>query len=156
MKVLCLTHQPRPRHRGQALIGLLAVSLILFALYFLYLGPRQGKDGEKRPSVVRESLDRAHDVETTSNVQQIQAAVEMYKSENDGKAPASLDELKNSPVARGFPAEMWVDSVTKQPLNYDPTTGKVSSPSVPTQPGVAGQPAVKLPNMQPPLPPEAQ
>jgi type II secretory pathway pseudopilin PulG len=137
---------------------LLVVCLIGFGLYFLYLGPRTGKDGEKRPSVVRQSLDRAEDTATSSNIQQIQSAIEIYKIDNDGKPPASLEELKNSSATKGFPPEMWVDSVTKQPLQYDPATGRVSSPSQSqppaAAPGQSGQPGINLPDMQPKVPAE--
>ncbi len=159
MKVLSLlpTAHRRQRRQGQALIGLLAVVLIGFGIYFLYLGPRQGKDGEKRPGVARQSLDAAHGVEADSNIQQIQTAVEMYKMNNDGKPPASLEALKSSGEGRGIPAEMWVDPISKQPLQYDPSTGKVSPPGA-TPPGTSppvvapaapGQPEITLPDTQP-------
>lgn len=144
-----LWRRPRRRRSGQALIGLLAVVLIGMALYFLLLGPRQGSDGEVRPSVARQSIDRSKEVGVGgSNNGQIQAAIEIFKQDNDGRAPSSLDELRNSPAAKGFPAEMWVDPVTQQPLNYDPTTGTVSSPAPNAgRPGLSNPSAPSVPTI---------
>jgi hypothetical protein len=118
----------RTRRAGQSLIGLLVVVLIMFALYFMFLGPRVGNNGESRPSVAKQSINRAHDTSTASNISQIQMAINMYKDDNDGKAPASLDDFKKSAQGRGIPAEMYIDPVTNQPLVYDPTTGTISAP----------------------------
>ncbi len=128
------------RRSGQTLIALLVVVLILIGLYMLYLGKRSGPNGETQPSVLKQSMNKGEDVDTTSNIMQIQQAVEMYKNDNNGKPPASLDELKNSSYGKGYPAEMWVDSVSRQPLNYDPQTGRVSSPTggLKGAPGSAG------------------
>ncbi|MDQ3815270.1 MAG: hypothetical protein M3347_15220, partial [Armatimonadota bacterium] len=62
--------------RGQSLIGLLVVVFILIALYFMFLGPRQGKEGETRPSVAKQSIDRAKDVELKSNLSQIRQIID--------------------------------------------------------------------------------
>jgi hypothetical protein len=147
VKVLCRPPKHRCKHRsGQALIGLLVVVLIGMAIYFLLLGPRQGSDGEVRPSVARQSIDRSKEVGVgSSNNSQIQSAIEIFKQDNDGRAPASLDELKNSPAAKGFPPEMWLDPVTQRPLNYDPATGTVSSPNPNAGRPGAGQPGVSNP-----------
>lgn len=128
------------RRSGQSMIGLLIVMLIAIGIYMLYLGQRKGENGETKSSVLKQSMDKGSDVNTTSNIMQIQQAVEMYKNDNDGKVPASLDELKNSSYGKGYPAEMWYDSVSKQPLNYDPQTGRVSSPTggLKGAPGSAG------------------
>ena len=115
------------RRSGQSLVGLLVVIVIIMCLYLLFLGKRTGPNGETKASVLKQSLNKGEDVNTTSNILQIQGAVEMYKNDNDGRVPASLDELKNSAFGKGYPAEMWVDSVSKQPLDYDPQTGRVSS-----------------------------
>ena len=119
----------RSRHSGQSLIGLLVVVVILIGLYMLYLGKRTGENGETKASVLKQSMDKGEDVNTTANILQIQQAVEMYKNDNDGKVPASLNDLKNSTYGKGYPPEMWIDSVSKQPLSYDPQTGRVSSPT---------------------------
>ena len=154
----------RARHHGQALIGLLVVVGILLALYLMFLGPRRGEDGEVRPSVATQSIDRSKDVAGSSNISQIQMAIDMYKNDNEGRSPASLDELKKSSYAKGFPAEMWVDPVTQQPLVYDPVAGRISSPAA-SAPGSAapgapsapapGSPApggIQIPDMQPKMP----
>ena len=134
------TAPPTHRRRGQSLVGLLVVMVIVIGLYMLFLGKRTGENGETKASVLVQSMEKGSDVATTNNIMQIQQAVEMYKNDNDGKPPASLDELKNSAYGKGYPAEMWVDAVSKRPLNYDPQTGRISSPTggLPGAPGSAG------------------
>ena len=124
-RALSRTH----RRRGQSLIGLLVVVLIVIGLYLLFLGRRTGENGETKVSVLKQSMNKGEDVATSSHILQIQQAVEMYKNDNDGRPPASLDELKNSTYGKAYPAEMWIDSVSKQPLQYDPRSGRVSSPT---------------------------
>ncbi|HVF10847.1 MAG TPA: hypothetical protein VNA16_08595, partial [Abditibacteriaceae bacterium] len=77
-------------------------------------------DGEVRPSIAKQSIDRSQEVALESNLGQIQQVISMYKSDNDGKPPASLDELKKTSK---FPAEMFINPVDKQPLDYDAATG---------------------------------
>ncbi|MBV9866633.1 MAG: hypothetical protein JO316_14860 [Abitibacteriaceae bacterium] len=164
------------RRRGQSLIGLLAVAFILIVLYMMFLGPRVGQNGQSEHSVARQSIDRAKDVSLESNLSQIRMAISMYKNDNDGKVPASLDELKNSSYGRGFPPEMWVNPLDGKPLVYDPATGSISAqgsgpapgtgaPNAPgagapaaNPPGNAGSPGtvgpggIKIPDMQPKVP----
>ncbi|MDF2439206.1 MAG: hypothetical protein JWN98_190 [Abditibacteriota bacterium] len=149
----------RVRRSGQALIGLLAVTLILFGLYFLFLGPRRDESGATQPSVARQSIDRGHETAGTNYIGQIQLVIQQYRDDNEGRAPASLEELKR--YAK-FPPEMWLDPVTQQPLVYDPQTGTVSAPSAgsATQstsgttgaPGAPVPPGVSVPNVQPQMP----
>lgn len=153
------------RRGGQALIGLLAVTLILFGLYFLFLGRRTDESGASRPSVAKQSIDRGNQTAGTSYIRDIQTVIQQYRDDNEGRAPASLDELKS--YAK-FPAEMWVDQVTQQPLVYDPQSGTVSAPPQSTlgattgataAPGAAIPPAppgVTVPDMQPKVPVESE
>lgn len=124
------------RRNGQSLIGLLVVVVIGIAIYMMFLGPRRGTNGERQSSILKKSMDKAEDVNTTNNLLQIQQGINMFKSENE-RFPTSLDEFKNSTFGSGYPAEMFRDSVSKQPLNYDAQTGQVSSPTG-GLPGVAG------------------
>lgn len=164
------------RHRGQALIGLLVVGFIMIVLYMMFLGPRVGQNGQSEHSVARQSIDRAKDVSLESNLSQIRMAISMYKNDNDGKVPASLDELKNSSYGKGFPPEMWANPLDGKPLVYDPATGSVSAqgsgaapgtgapsppsagapaPNPPTSagsPGTTGPGGIKIPDMQPKVP----
>lgn len=157
------------RRAGQTLIGLLVVVVIMIGLYLTFLGPRRGKDGEHRPSVARQSIDRGKEVELNSNIAQIQQVVGMYKTDNDGKVPASLDELKS--YAK-FPNEMFVNPVDKKPLVYDPSSGVIApqpeagaappvaptapaAPAAPAAPGAGGTMGpggVRIPDMQPQVP----
>ena len=124
------------RRSGQSLVGLLVVIVIGIAIYMMFLGLRRGSNGERQSSVFKKSLDKAEDVNTTNNLLQIQQGINMFKSENE-RNPTSLDEFKTSTFGQGYPPEMFVDSVSKQPLNYDAQTGQVSSPTG-GLPGVAG------------------
>jgi type II secretory pathway pseudopilin PulG len=138
------------RRRGQTLIALLVVVLVGFGMYFMFLGPRRGADGELRPSIAKESINKSETVAVMgNNISQIEQAISMYRMDNEGKPPASLEELKSSAYAKGFPAEMWIDPVSKQPLIYDPQTGTISAPPRPgAQPGApapAQQPLVPAP-----------
>ncbi len=67
------------------------------------------------------SMDMGRDVGTDSNISQINQNV---PRDENGKAPATLEELRRS--LKDFPAEMWMDKATSKPLRYDPTTGTVS------------------------------
>lgn len=116
------------RRNGQSLIGLLIVVVVGIALYMLFLGPRRGTNGETKSSILKKSMDKAEDVNTTNNLLQIQQGINMFKSENE-RFPTSLDEFKASTFGQGYPAEMFVDSVSKRPLNYDAQSGQVSSPT---------------------------
>lgn len=77
-----------------------------------------------KQSVLGRSMDKGEGVATNSNISQINAALSMAKGDNDGKAPATLDDAKRA--CKGYPPEMWVDGATGKPLRYDPTTGTVS------------------------------
>jgi hypothetical protein len=78
---------------------------------------------DQAPHVYKKSIDMAKGVETDSNINQINMALGMAKSDNDGKPPATIEDAKR--VAR-VPASMWIDGATGKPLVYDPATGKVS------------------------------
>ena len=129
------------RNSGQTLIGLLVVIVIGIVLYMALLGRRKGPDGEERPSIATSSIDRGEGVALGSNIAQIQQFIVMYKGENDGKVPASLDELKS---ASKFPAEMFINPVDKKPLVYDPASGAIGvAPN--SSVGVPGTPKIPIP-----------
>lgn len=108
--------------KGQTLIGLLVVVAIGLVLMAYYLGPTKDKDGIQQPSVAKRAIDRSQEVALNSNINQINQFIFMYKTENDGQVPASMEELKTSSK---FPAELFINPVDGQPLNYDPKTGRV-------------------------------
>jgi type II secretory pathway pseudopilin PulG len=114
----------RSKRNGQALIGLLVVVAIIVATAGIYLSAK-GKNPDGSTSThtaLRRSIDLAQEVVLQSNLQQIQMGIGMYKQDNEGKVPASLDDLKK---ALHYPAEMWINPVDKKPLGYDPTTGRI-------------------------------
>lgn len=107
---------------GQALIGVLVTVAIIIAVAGIYLSAKgKNPDGsESTKTALRRSVDLAQEVALQSNLQQIQMFMGMYKGDNDGKVPASLEELKTSSK---YPAEMFINPVDKKPLGYDPNTG---------------------------------
>jgi type II secretory pathway pseudopilin PulG len=110
------------RRSGQTLIGLIVVVAIIIAAAGIYLSAK-GKNPDGSTSThtaLRRSIDLAEEVTLQSNLNQIQMTIGMYKQDNEGKPPASFDELKR--YAK-FPAEMWINPVDKKPLGYDPATG---------------------------------
>lgn len=149
------------RRRGQAqLIGLLVVVVIGMIIYYMFLGPRTSPDGESRKSIAASSIDMAKEVELNSNVSQIQQAIGMYKGDNEGRVPASMDDLKRA--LKDYPAEMFVNPIDKKPLLYNANTGTVSpqpypgmkAPGSARAPGAAvesaqdgGAPQIKMPNI---------
>ncbi|PQV65236.1 hypothetical protein B1R32_102245 [Abditibacterium utsteinense] len=70
----------------------------------------------------KRAMDMAHGVETDSNINQINQSISIFKSTNDDKAPATIEEAK---AAAKVPAEMWIDTDTKLPLEYDAASGTV-------------------------------
>ncbi len=110
------------RRSGQSMIGLLVTVAIIIAAAAFYLSAKgKNPDGsESSKTALKRSMELAEEVGLQSNLNQIQQIIGMYKGDNEGKPPASLDELKR--YAK-FPAEMWVNPVDKKPLGYDPATG---------------------------------
>lgn len=115
------TQRSTPR-RGQALIGVLVTVGIIIAVAGIYLSVKgKNPDGStSTKTALKRSIDLAQEVALQSNLQQIQMFIGMYKGDNDGKIPASLEELKTSSK---YPAEMFINPVDKKPLGYDPNTG---------------------------------
>lgn len=90
------------------------------------------KDGQ---GTLKRSIDLAEEVALMSNLNQIQTVIGMYRQDNEGKPPASYDELKR--YAK-FPAEMWLNPVDRKPLDYNPVTGgMVVTPYVGESPSIA-------------------
>jgi hypothetical protein len=114
--------QMTPRS-GQSLIGILVSVFILIVLMVLFLMAPGGDDGKPGKSTLKASMDRAEEVGTVSYVSHIQQGIDQFKSDNDGKPPASLEELKR--YLKDYPPEMWINSVDKKPLLYDPVSGTI-------------------------------
>lgn len=85
-------------------------------------GCTQSEESTPTTDPLKQSMDRATDVETDSNINSINQALSLAKGDNDGKAPATLAEAK---TAAKVPDVMWTDKVTGQPLEYDPASGTV-------------------------------
>lgn len=130
----------RPTARaGFGLIEILVV-LILILLLSVWLLPRLvggGKDAETGRRVAAPK-QRAEQTVGASNTHQLDLALQMYRDANEGRNPATLGELKRY----GATDEMLLDPVTRQPLAYDPQTGRIGSgapaqggPALPRTPG---------------------
>ena len=95
---------------------------------------------ESVESIPKRAIDRGSDIETDSNINQINQALMMIKQEGNG-APATLEEAKR---AAKVPAEMWFDKVAQKPLVYDAATGTVQregvAPGAPSPAGSKGAP----------------
>jgi len=108
----------RTSHAAFALIELLIVlaivAILAGGLYTVYVG-KSGKAGAKSHGPVAE----AQLTVCTENLRQIRMAIDMQKNgDADGKAPASLAELK-------FPRESLICPDGKEPYVYDAETGQV-------------------------------
>jgi type II secretory pathway pseudopilin PulG len=116
--------QMKSRRGGQTLIGVLVVLAIIVAAAGFYFSARgKNPDGsESSKTALGRSVDLAKEIELQSNIGQIQQIIGMYKNDNEGKVPASLEELQS--YAK-FPAEMWINPVDKKPLGYNPQTGAI-------------------------------
>ena len=90
----------------------------------------------REESIPKKAMDRGTDIETDSNINQINQALMMVKQ--DGGAPATLEEAKR---ATKMPDEMWFDKVANKPLVYDAASGTVHREGVaPGAPPAAGSP----------------
>jgi prepilin-type N-terminal cleavage/methylation domain-containing protein len=125
--------------RAFSLIEIL-VTLVIIGILAALLVPRLtsgGKDASGKRILAPKQ--KAQQVGTISYIGQIQQAITMYKMDNEERLPQSLTELKRY----GVTDEMLIDSVSKQPLQYNPQTGEVTSPT--GLPGRVGN-ALNLPN----------
>lgn len=132
--------------RGQTLIGLLVVVAIGLILTAYYLAPTKDKNGVEHHGPAKRAIDMSQEVALNSNINQINEFIFMYKNDNNGQVPASMDELK---TASKFPAEMFINPVDQQPLNYDPKTGRVWATPYQDE-GKLGQMQPQMPGMTTP------
>ena len=89
----------------------------------------------------KRAMDMSKAIETDSNINQINQMLGMVKGDNEGKAPATIEEAKS---AAKVPASMWTDNETGKPLEYDPATGTVhragAAPNSAPHAGAVGAP----------------
>ena len=78
---------------------------------------------DKGSNAPKRTLDMAKNLETDSYISQINTVLGQIKEQNEGKAPATLEEAKS---AAKLPAAMWIDGETEKPLVYDAATGTVN------------------------------
>lgn len=91
-------------------------------------------------SLPKRAIDRGTDIETDSNINQINQALSMIKA--DSGPPATLAEAKR---AVKVPDEMWFDKVSQKPLVYDVASGTVQragvAPGAPPSAGTKNAPS---------------
>ena len=123
------------RRRGALGLSVLLAAGVLGGCSSLQQADQQLDTGSH---AARRSIDMAKGVGGTSEyIRQINMALSMYKSDNDGKAPATIEEAKK--VAH-VPDSMWIDAETNKPLVYDPETGTVHRDGAAADsPGIAGE-----------------
>ena len=143
----------RHQRRGQSLVGILISVFIMIGMAVFFLMPRGGNDGTPGKTVLRRSMDKGEDVVTNSNISQIQQGISMFKEGNEGKPPASLEELRH--YLKDYPAEMWENPVDHKPLVYNPATGTICAegPGCPALDSAAPVANPVAPGGNPPPPP---
>jgi hypothetical protein len=132
-------------------VGILVSVLVLIGLAAFFLMGGSGNDGKPQKSTLKRSMDKAEGVGTTSYLSQIQTGINEYKESNDGKPPASLEELKRH--LKDYPPEMWVNSVDNKPFLYDPVSGTIcEDKGTGCPPGAPSGAAPVAPGSNPPAP----
>jgi len=111
---------------GQAtLIGLLVVmAIIMVAVWFIWLRPQGGVERKPRfegeaQTPLGQALQKGQSVECINYLQQLRMAIQMEK-DSTGEWPAALDPKWGVPLKC---------SVSGQPFQYDPRTGRVWDPT---------------------------
>lgn len=99
----------------EILVVIVVIAILAGASYSVYIGS-SGKANKRSFGPKAE----AKTVVCTSDLHQVRMAIDMaHQSDQDGKYPASLEELK-------LPHELLVCPDGKEPYVYDPATGQVS------------------------------
>lgn len=106
-------------HRGQTLVAILVVLVILAALVAVWFWARPSrKAGKTSPEgLPQAALERSHEVECQNNLQQVRAALQMVQAE--GNNPPDLASLNLGESFLKCP-------VGGEPYRYDPQTGQVN------------------------------
>ena len=122
MKVVC----SRPRIKGLVLaLALIVLAGLLVSCGKKAVAPPDPHAGQLTTLPAQSLYGRAmqHAVGVAgcqhNLVEQVRASIQMYRDDHDGQNPPTLQSL-------GLPEKTLCCPVSKQPYNYDPTTGKVS------------------------------
>lgn len=114
-------------------VVLIPLALVLGGCSMLSQTNQQLDEGARAPG---RTMEMGKAIDTNNNINSINQALSMVKTDNDGKAPETLEEAKR---AARVPDSMWIDSETGKPLAYDPVSGTVHREgAAPNSPSVAG------------------
>ena len=108
---------------GFGLIELLVVMVIIMILAVVLIPRLTGGKDPVSGKKIASPRERAQMVGGTEYIAQINQAIQMYRMDHEEQNPPNLQALK----AYGVTDSMLVDPVTKQPLYYDPQTGRVGN-----------------------------
>lgn len=101
------------------LIEIVIVAAIIMILVYYFVG-RTDKEGKTMP---RRAKERAESVVCQTNLNQIRTAITMFRDQNEGQNPGSLDDLRDYGVGPGI--NQCPVGKADYPYVYDPATGTV-------------------------------
>ena len=110
----------RTRGAGFSLIEVLVV-IVLLVLLAAFLFPKLAGSSKDPTGKGASPRERAKQVAGWQYEYQVSQAIAMYRMDNDGQNPPNLQALKKY----GVVDEMLYDPNTRQPIPYDPRTGRV-------------------------------
>lgn len=77
---------------------------------------------EHTPSIPKRAIDMAKTADLEQNLSSIRQFIGMYRSDNEGRPPASIEDLKSTYKLSN---EIFINPVDGKPLVYDPATGTI-------------------------------
>jgi prepilin-type N-terminal cleavage/methylation domain-containing protein len=106
--------------RGMSLVEILIVVCIIAVLGSLLLSRVIGGGKDKYGNTIQSPMTKAKGTECLSNLNQWRQAYKMATMTGEEEKPRTLQEF-----GRGFPTSMYKCPVGKQPIQFDPQTGRI-------------------------------
>lgn len=132
----------RVRCSGFGLIELLVVMVIIMILAVVLIPRLTGGKDPVSGRKIASPRERALQTGGAEYIAQINQAIQMYRMDHEEQNPPNLQALK----AYGVTDAMLMDQVTRQPLYYDPRTGRVGN-STGMSGGPEGLGGTRMPNV---------